>query len=114
SFGSAIAMSNHLRHVKREPISTLTLAGRYRSGQTGRTVNPLAYAFAGSNPALPISFQNHDRLISAIVDLSVAVCAIHRVCSAILLLVRFLYGRRVVSIWQPNRERTYRFFCAIS
>ena len=27
--------------------------GRYRSGQTGRTVNPLAYAFAGSNPALP-------------------------------------------------------------
>ena len=28
--------------------------GRYRSGQTGRTVNPLAYAFAGSNPALPI------------------------------------------------------------
>src|SRR6266516_5312254 len=32
------------------------VAGRYRSGQTGRTVNPLAYAFAGSNPALP-NFQ---------------------------------------------------------
>ena len=32
---------------------TLAGAGRYRSGQTGRTVNPLAYAFAGSNPALP-------------------------------------------------------------
>src|SRR5438067_2011513 len=30
------------------------LAGRYRSGQTGRTVNPLAYAFVGSNPTLPI------------------------------------------------------------
>ena len=29
-------------------------AGRYRSGQTGRTVNPLAYAFVGSNPTLPI------------------------------------------------------------
>ena len=28
--------------------------GRYRSGQTGRTVNPLAYAFVGSNPTLPI------------------------------------------------------------
>ena len=28
--------------------------GRYRSGQTGQTVNLLAYAFAGSNPALPI------------------------------------------------------------
>ena len=27
--------------------------GRFRSGQTGRTVNPLAYAFAGSSPALP-------------------------------------------------------------
>src|ERR1700709_1063467 len=27
--------------------------GRYRSGQTGRTVNPLAYAFVGSNPTLP-------------------------------------------------------------
>ena len=29
--------------------------GRYRSGQTGRTVNPLAYAFSGSNPLLPSS-----------------------------------------------------------
>ena len=31
--------------------------GRYRSGQTGRTVNPLAYAFAGSNPALPTALK---------------------------------------------------------
>ena len=31
-------------------------SGRYRSGQTGRTVNPLAYAFAGSNPALPTAY----------------------------------------------------------
>ncbi len=27
--------------------------GRYQSGQLGRTVTPLAYAFVGSNPALP-------------------------------------------------------------
>ena len=27
--------------------------GRYRSGQTGETVNLLAYAFSGSNPLLP-------------------------------------------------------------
>ena len=27
--------------------------GRYRSGQTGQTVNLLAYAFEGSNPSLP-------------------------------------------------------------
>ncbi len=32
--------------------------GRYRSGQTGRTVNPLAYAFSGSNPLLPIFHTN--------------------------------------------------------
>jgi hypothetical protein len=30
------------------------IAGSYRSGQTGQTVNLMAYAFAGSNPALPI------------------------------------------------------------
>ena len=30
--------------------------GRYRSGQTGQTVNLLAHAFAGSNPALPTIF----------------------------------------------------------
>ena len=49
------ASPNHLRRIEREPISTLAPTGRYRSGQTGRTVNPLAYAFAGSNPALPSS-----------------------------------------------------------
>ena len=27
--------------------------GRYRSGQTGQTVNLLAHAFEGSNPSLP-------------------------------------------------------------
>ncbi len=39
--------------------------GRYRSGQTGRTVNPLAYAFVGSNPTLPtpaLQFSCSDRL----------------------------------------------------
>ena len=30
--------------------------GRYRSGQTGWTVNPLAHAFSGSNPLLPKLF----------------------------------------------------------
>ena len=47
---------NHLRRKAPKPISTLAVAGnagRYRSGQTGRTVNPLAYAFTGSNPVLP-------------------------------------------------------------
>ncbi|MEY2525890.1 MAG: hypothetical protein QOE73_661 [Verrucomicrobiota bacterium] len=52
-----------MRRAGREPISTLTLAGRYRSGQTGRTVNPLAYAFAGSNPALPIFFSASSRAV---------------------------------------------------
>src|SRR5207237_2449840 len=33
---------NHLRGAQREPISTLALTGRYRSGQTGQTVNLLA------------------------------------------------------------------------
>jgi hypothetical protein len=27
----------------------------YRSGQTGQTVNLMAYAFVGSNPAAPIT-----------------------------------------------------------
>ncbi|CAA0169771.1 conserved hypothetical protein [Tenacibaculum maritimum] len=27
--------------------------GRFQSGQMGRTVTPLSYDFAGSNPALP-------------------------------------------------------------
>ncbi len=31
----------------------MTNTGRYQSGQLGRTVNPLSYDFAGSNPALP-------------------------------------------------------------
>jgi hypothetical protein len=30
------------------------IPGRYRSGQTGQTVNLLAYAFSGSNPLLPM------------------------------------------------------------
>ena len=29
------------------------IRGRYRSGQTGQTVNLLAIAFLGSNPSLP-------------------------------------------------------------
>ncbi len=30
--------------------------GRYQSGQLGQTVNLLAHAFVGSNPALPTIF----------------------------------------------------------
>ena len=29
------------------------MSGGYQSGQLGRTVNPLSYDFAGSNPAPP-------------------------------------------------------------
>lgn len=32
--------------------------GRYQSGQMGRTVNPLAYAYGGSNPSLPTIFTS--------------------------------------------------------
>ena len=31
--------------------------GRYQSGQLGQTVNLLAYAFVGSNPALPTTYK---------------------------------------------------------
>jgi hypothetical protein len=40
-------------NARRSPGET----GRYRSGQTGRTVNPLAYAFTGSNPVLPNPYR---------------------------------------------------------
>ncbi len=32
------------------------IEGGYQSGQLGRTVNPLAYAFEGSNPSPPTIF----------------------------------------------------------
>ena len=34
-------------------IKFIKYLGRYQSGQLGQTVNLLAYAFVGSNPALP-------------------------------------------------------------
>ncbi|TSC57316.1 MAG: hypothetical protein Greene041619_1233 [Candidatus Peregrinibacteria bacterium Greene0416_19] len=34
-------------------VLSIPSLGRYRSGQTGQTVNLLAYAFAGSSPARP-------------------------------------------------------------
>ena len=34
--------------------------GRYPSGQRGQTVNLLAYAYAGSNPALPTTFLGEE------------------------------------------------------
>ena len=33
--------------------------GRFQSGQMGRTVTPLSYDFAGSNPALPTKNPDH-------------------------------------------------------
>ena len=36
--------------------SSKKILGRYRSGQTGLTVNQLAYAFGGSNPSRPTRF----------------------------------------------------------
>lgn len=38
----------------------LLIEGRYRSGQTGQTVNLLAHAFAGSNPARPTKKRSHN------------------------------------------------------
>ncbi|KKT92860.1 MAG: hypothetical protein UW91_C0015G0031 [Parcubacteria group bacterium GW2011_GWF2_45_11] len=36
--------------------------GRYRSGQTGQTVNLLAFAFVGSNPTRPTKKYLRTRL----------------------------------------------------
>ena len=44
-----VVKKEKLDESKRETL----LMGRYRSGQTGQTVNLLAYAFGGSNPSLP-------------------------------------------------------------
>ncbi len=51
--------------------------GRYRSGQTGLTVNQLAYAFGGSNPSLPkiVSEREHDTCVSCIGIRRVERCA---------------------------------------
>ena len=38
-------------------ILKFEILGRYQSGQLGQTVNLLAYAFVGSNPALPTKNQ---------------------------------------------------------
>jgi hypothetical protein len=42
-------------HLKQNGFIKITKSkkGRFQSGQMGRTVNPLAYAFVGSNPTLP-------------------------------------------------------------
>ena len=44
-------------------LRNLRLAGRYRSGQTGQTVNLLAHAFEGSNPSLPTNTELNGSLI---------------------------------------------------
>ncbi len=49
---SAQTQYNQLYSVNVLSIIILDV-GRYRSGQTGQTVNLLAYAFAGSSPARP-------------------------------------------------------------
>ncbi len=45
---ASLANSGGLPHIK-----WLAYTGVYLSGQKGRTVNPLAYAFVGSNPTAP-------------------------------------------------------------
>ena len=35
----------------------ISAVGRYRSGQTGQTVNLLDFSFEGSNPSLPTIFS---------------------------------------------------------
>ena len=47
--------------IRRSTIST----GVFRSGQTGQTVNLLAYAFEGSNPSTPNRFRNLPPLIDS-------------------------------------------------
>ena len=47
----------------------------YQSGQLGRTVNPLSYDFAGSNPAPPTS------LFNAIVEKALNCKLMRRLCS---------------------------------
>ncbi len=47
---------NKARDLKRSEWSAIVWPqspGRYRSGQTGETVNLLAHAFEGSNPSRP-------------------------------------------------------------
>ena len=47
-------MSNASHGLARQII--IYCVERYRSGQTGQTVNLLAYAFEGSNPSLSTNF----------------------------------------------------------
>lgn len=49
-FQQRSTISARMRRLAAASIS-LTTKGRYRSGQTGQTVNLLAYAFDGSNPS---------------------------------------------------------------
>ena len=41
---------------------TSVILGRFRSGQTGQTVNLLVYTFAGSNPALPTHISGNSSI----------------------------------------------------
>jgi hypothetical protein len=59
SCGNWEAGSEKLR-TRRSKAKLERVPGRYRSGQTGQTVNLLAYAFSGSNPLLPIPLNEND------------------------------------------------------
>lgn len=48
--------SNSLLGMKCIKVRRLHKKGRYQSGQLERIVNPLAYAFVGSNPTRPKVF----------------------------------------------------------
>ncbi len=55
--------------------------GRYPSGQRGQTVNLLAYAYAGSNPALPTTFILSElRLPKGSEVRQVKISAVHLLC----------------------------------
>ncbi len=56
--------------------------GRYPSGQRGQTVNLLAYAYAGSNPALPTIFIINDlQIAQPFKRLSLFFVAVHLLCT---------------------------------
>jgi hypothetical protein len=52
-----------LDNLKKYINFVVSKKGRYRSGQTGQTVNLLGYPFGGSNPSLPTGFAGVAQLV---------------------------------------------------
>jgi hypothetical protein len=70
------------------------------SGQKGRTVNPLAYAYAGSNPAAPIR-----NLPKVIVNPSKMILRIHRCASP---MITFYHQRNFLLNFSPDHALDHR------